>query len=36
MDKNKKEVMQWELIEFNKENEEKDKSISSSKLKSKL
>lgn len=30
MNKNKKQEMQWELIEFNKENEEKDKSISSS------
>lgn len=30
MNKNKKQEMQWELIEFNKENEEKDESISSS------
>lgn len=29
MNKNKKQEMQWELIEFNKENEEKDESISS-------
>lgn len=36
MDKNQKEEMQWELTEMNKENEAKDKSISFSKLKSKL